>query len=161
MKALSRRTRVLLAVLVAAVAGAVAAGVVLARGGGAEGALTKGPPGVLAAGKFRSIIWGTTGSAAIVREAAGRLKVRLSRHFTTQPAPELFVYVARYQRGERTEWTQVAPLRSASGAQEYDLPSSAATSLDVSVAIFCTKCNKTWGEAKLRPVTPPKAGTAR
>lgn len=141
----------LLAIGVAAVAAAVAAGVVVARGGGAEGALAKGPPGTLASGKFGSVLWATKGTSAIVRTRSGDLRLRLSKDFRTQQAEELFVYVARYERGERTQWTRIAPLRSASGAQEYKLPADAVTSLDVSVAIFCEKCNKSWGEAKLQP----------
>ena len=146
------RTRVLMAVLAAAAAGALTAGIVVARGGDASSALAKGPAGVVATGHFRSVIWGTSGTAAIVRDGSGHLKLRLSKTFRTQRAPELYVYVARYEDGHRTAWVRVAPLRSASGAQAYELPAKAAMAPDVSVTIFCEKCNKVWGAADLHAV---------
>ena len=149
---MSRRTRVLAAVLATAVVGALAAGIVVARGGGTTAALAKGPPGVVATGKFRSVIWATIGTAAIVRDGSGGLTVRLSKTFRTQAAPELYVYVARYERGRRTAWVRVAPLRRAWGAQTYDLPAKAAIAPDISVTIFCEKCNKVWAVADLHAV---------
>jgi hypothetical protein len=140
------RRRLLLAVLGAAVLGGLALGLVLSRG--SESALAEGRPGVLAQGKFRSVGWGTDGTATIVRSTSGRLELRLSKSFSTQRAPELFVYLARHQGVRRTEWKALAPLHSAYGAQRYSLPSEAADTRGLSVAIVCTKCNKTWGAAR-------------
>jgi hypothetical protein len=140
------RRRLLLTALGAAALGGVALGLLLTRGG-AENALAQGP-GVLAQGKFSTVSWGTTGTAAIVRAKSGRLELRLSRSFRTQRAPELFVYLARHRGPVRTEWTRLAPLRSASGSQRYALPSAAADIRGLSVAVFCEKCNKTWGAAR-------------
>jgi hypothetical protein len=142
------RRRLLLAALGAAALCGVALGLLLTRGG-TESALAKGRAGVLAEGKFRTVSWGTTGSATIARAQSGRLELRLSRSFSTQRAPELFVYLARHEGGVRTEWDRLAPLRSASGAQRYALPSAAADTRGLSVAIFCEKCNKAWGTARL------------
>ena len=150
MKIPARKRRLLPAVLAVAVVGGLAAGIVVGCGGSAS-ARAQGPPGVLAQGKFRSIGWGTNGTASIVREASGRLQLRFSGDFQTQPAPELFVYLAKYVGGRRTEWTQVAPLRRAWGRQAYDLSSVMARDLRVSVSIYCAKCNRAWGEAPLRP----------
>jgi hypothetical protein len=142
------RRRLLLAALGAAALGGLALGLLLTRGG-TESALAQGPAGVLAQGKFRTVSWGTTGRATIVRGVSGRLELRLSKSFSTQRAPELFVYLARHQGVARTEWKMLAPLRSASGAQRYALPSEAADTSGLSVTIFCVKCNKAWGTARL------------
>jgi hypothetical protein len=152
------RRRLLLMAIGAAALGGVALGLLLTRGG-TENALAQGPAGVLARGKFSAVSWGTTGSATIVRAKSGRLELRLSRSFTTQRAPELFVYLARHRGEVRTEWKRLAPLRSASGSQRYALPSAAADTRGLSVAIFCEKCNKTWGAATFVSRAParPKA----
>jgi electron transfer DM13 len=138
-----------LAVFVATALGGLAAGIVLSRGD-AESALAQGPPGVLASGSFKAIGWGTSGTATVVRERSGQLKLRFSKRFATQRAPELFVYLAKYAGERRTLWKEVAPLRRAWGPQEYDLPSNAAIR-GASVTIFCAKCNKAWGAARLEP----------
>jgi hypothetical protein len=142
------RARLLIAILVVGAAAGLAAGIVLARGDAAS----KGNPGVLARGAFHAVSWGTTGNATIVREASGKLTLRLSRHFRTQRAPELYVYLARYAAGRRVEWKLVGALARPSGRQQLDLPASAGRDLRSSVAIFCAKCGKIWGEAPLAPV---------
>ena len=149
---ISGRTRLLLAVAGAAVLVGVAAGIALTRGG-AENALAQGPPGVLARGPFKSLGWGTTGSAEIVRDGSGHLVLRLSSGFRTQEAPELFVYFMKYDGKRRTVWTEVAPLRRAWGKQTYDLHGEAAKMLRASVAIYCGKCNRNFGAAQLAPVS--------
>jgi ribose/xylose/arabinose/galactoside ABC-type transport system permease subunit len=146
------RRNVLLAVLAVALVGGVAVGILVTRGG-TESALAQGRPGVLARGPFKSLAWGTTGSAQIVRDSSGHLKLRFSRAFTTQPAPELFVYLARYQGSRRIQWTEVGSLHSASGAQEYALSPSAVKNLHISVAVYCGKCNKVSGAAQLQPAS--------
>lgn len=146
MKFVARR-RLLLAALGAAVIGGLAAGLAVSRGG-TDSALAQGRPGVVAQGKFISVGWATTGTAAIVREPSGRLVLRLSKSFTTRAAPELFVYLARHDGARRTEWKELASLHSAAGAQRYSLPSDAADPRGLSVAIVCAKCNKTWGAAR-------------
>jgi hypothetical protein len=140
------RRRLLLAAIAAAALGGLALGLVLGRGSGS--ALAQGRPGVVAQGKFVSVAWGTTGTATIVRNTSGRLELRLSKSFSTQRAPELFVYLARHDRGRRTEWKELGSLRSAWGAQRYLLPADAADVRGLSVAIVCEKCNKTWGAAR-------------
>lgn len=140
------RRRLLLAVIGAAALGGLVLGLVLSRGSGS--ALAQGRPGVVATGKFFSVAWATNGTAKIVRQPSGRLELRLSKTFTTRQAPELFVYLARHEGGRRTEWTELASLHSASGAQRYRLPVEAADTHGLSVAIFCAKCNKTWGAAR-------------
>jgi Electron transfer DM13 len=136
----------------AAAAGGIAVGVALTRGG-AESALAQGPPGVLARGDFKSLGWGTTGSAEIVRDGSGHLKLRFNQAFRTQPVPELFVYLAKYRGKQRTEWKQVGALKRAWGKQVYNLPGLAAGDLRVSVTVYCGKCNRISGAARLHPVT--------
>jgi len=154
MRTLPGRTQLLLSLFVAAVLGGVAGGMVAARDGAGQG-LDTGPPGVLAKGSFKSVSWGTDGTAAIVREHSGKLKLRLSSAFSTQRAPELFVYLAQYDNGRRTAWKQVARLRSAFGSQEYALRGVTPRTLRASVEIFCEKCNKAWGVAELEPTSAP------
>jgi Electron transfer DM13 len=150
------RRWLVLAVLGAAALGGLALGLLLTRGG-TENALAQGRAGVLAKGAFRTVSWGTTGTATIARAKSGRLELRLSSSFTTQRAPELFVYLARHRGGIRTDWKRLAPLRSAFGTQRYALPSEAADTRGLSVAIFCEKCNKTWGAAKFVSPAPRQA----
>jgi electron transfer DM13 len=145
-----QRRRLLVAVVVAAAVAGLAAGVVLARDDSGR-ALAQGPPQVLAQGKFRSLTWGTVGTASIVRDPSGNLKLRLSSSFMTKEAPETYVYLAKYHGQQRTFWKEVGLLRSSQGGQEYDLPADAATIPGVSVAIYCAKCNKISGLAQLEP----------
>ena len=141
------RRRLLLAALAAAALCGLALGLLLTRGG-TENALAQGPPGVVARGDFRTVGWATAGTATLVRTASGRIELRLSRTFATQPSPELFVYLARHRGGVRTEWKRLAPLRRYEGSQRYRLPSEAADLRGLSIAIVCEKCNKTNGVAK-------------
>ncbi len=97
---------------------------------------------MLARGEFKTVSWGTKGSAAIVRDASGRITLRFSRDFTTQRAPQLYVHV-----GSRR-----MPLRRAWGAQSYSLSHADARVLGAAVTVFCEKCDKAWGVAKLAPV---------
>lgn len=125
-------------------AGAVigaALGLAFARGD-AKGPLSDGPSGVLARGSFKTVSWGTTGSASIVRDASGHITLRFSRDFNTQRAPELYVHM-----GSRR-----MPLQRAWGAQSYPLSHADARALSASVQVFCEKCDKAWGVARLAPL---------
>jgi hypothetical protein len=144
MKRLLRR-RVVFAGTLVVCAAAFAGGLLAARGG--DAATAAGPPGVLAAGDFTSGEWATHGRAAIVRGADGSLKLRFTR-FQTQRAPELWVLIdAENGAGEKR---QLAPLQSPWGNQQYDLPSDLAHNPLQRVIIFCAKCNKVWGSARLQ-----------
>jgi hypothetical protein len=144
--------RLLVAVGATAAAGGLAAGLVVANDH-YDRALAQGPPQILAQGSFRTIAWNTSGTASLVREASGDLKLRLSSTFVTKAAPELFLYLVKYDGQKRTVWRDVAALRSAQGRQEYNLPSGAAKIHDLSVAIYCGKCNKISALARLEPAT--------
>jgi hypothetical protein len=152
MKISRERRRLLVAVVVTAAAGGLAAGLVVANDH-SDRALAQGPPRVLARGTFRAITWNTSGTASLVREASGDLKLRLSNTFVTKAAPELFVYLVKYDGQKRTVWRDVAALRSAQGRQEYDLASGVAKIHGLSVAIYCGKCNKISALAQLEPAT--------
>jgi hypothetical protein len=144
----------LLAMLVVAILGGLAAGIVVARGGSSR---VQGRPGVIAQGKFRSVSWTTSGTAAIVRDASGHLKLRLSKAFGTRRAPDLWVYLARfkggYLHGRRVEWKDVGELRQPWGPLEFDLPADAAKEVGASVVIFCGECGKINGLARLAPAS--------
>jgi hypothetical protein len=137
---ISRPRRLTIALVGAAVLGGIALGFALTRGG-TESALAQGPPGVLARGTFKTVSWGTTGSATIERDASGHLILRLSPDFRTQKAPELFIHMGKKRMA----------LQRASGSQTYVLSHVGDPTLRATVQVFCEKCNKAWGEAKLRP----------
>jgi len=152
MRISTQRRRLLVAVVVAAAVAGATAGIVLGRDNSGR-ALAQGPPHVIAKGQFRSLTWNTLGTASLVREPSGDLKLRLSRSFMTKDAPELYVYLAKLHGQQRVVWKQVGPLRSSQGLQEYNLPPDVAKIPDVSVAIYCAKCNKISGLAQLEPAT--------
>lgn len=110
--------------------------------GEANGSLSHGPAGVLARGTFRTVSWGTTGTATIVRDSSGRITLRFSRDFTTQRAPELYVHMGSRRMKLQRAW----------GTQTYPLSHADAPVLGATVQVFCEKCNKAWGVAKLHPV---------
>jgi hypothetical protein len=141
MRILARR-RLALALLAGAAIVGVALGLTLTHHG-TESALAQGPPGVLARGTFRTVSWGTTGSATIERDASGHLLLRFSRDFNTQRAPELFVHMGKKRMALQRAW----------GGQTYVLSHVNLATLHQTVQVFCEKCNKAWGEAKLAPIS--------
>jgi hypothetical protein len=144
---MTRSRRLLVGLLLAAAAGGLAAGLVLARGGGAAHAA--GPPGVLARGSFHSLGWGTHGTAAVVRERSGNLVLRLGHDFRTQKAPGLWVFVGRYHglHDSQGSWTRLGFLRLWYGVQSYRLHKTPAAG--DSVIVFCGKCDRAFGAARL------------
>jgi hypothetical protein len=134
------RPRLLLAALGLAVAAGLALGFTLTRGG-PENALAQGRPGVLARGTFKTVTWATKGSVTLERNAKGEITLRFSRDFDTQRAPELFVHLGKKRFALQRAW----------GSQTYVLASADAATLRSTVEVFCEKCNKDWGVARLHP----------
>jgi len=149
MKIFMRRPRLALAVIVTAAVAGLAAGLLV--GHGRSGGIAQGAPRVLAEGKFRSITWSTLGTASLVRESSGNLRLRLSSKFMTKEAPETYVYLVKLHGQQRAFWKQVGELKRFQGAQQYNVSSDAA-SPGVQIAIYCAKCNKISGLAPLAPV---------
>jgi Electron transfer DM13 len=141
------RQRVAIGVAAVLVGAAFAGGLLVGRGSSAEPAV-KGRPGVLARGEFTSVEWSTRGRASIVRKNDGTVVLEL-RGFQTQQAPELFVLLEPLAGGSRR---LVDELKSAWGNQNYVLSPKLASNLQQRVVIFCGKCNKVWGYARLAPV---------
>ncbi|HET7807658.1 MAG TPA: hypothetical protein VFK71_04120 [Gaiellaceae bacterium] len=136
-----RSRRVAAALLAAGAVTGAALGLAFTRGD-AKGSLSHGPAAVLARGSFKTVSWGTTGTATIVRDSSGRITLRFSRDFTTQRAPELYVHMGSRRMKLQRAW----------GAQTYTLSHANAQLLGATVQVFCEKCNKAWGAAKLRPL---------
>jgi len=136
------RPRLLLAALGLAVAAGLALGFTLTRGG-PENALAQGKPGVLARGTFKTVTWATKASVTIERDAKGQVVLRFSRDFDTQRAPELFVHMGKKRFALQRAW----------GSQTYLLASADAATLRSTVEVFCEKCNKDWGVARLHPAS--------
>jgi hypothetical protein len=149
MKIFSGQRRFAAVAAIAAVVG-LAAGLLLAHEQSSS-ALAQGPPKVVAEGKFRSLTWTTLGTASLIRQPSGDLRLRLGSGFMTKDAPELFVYLARLRGQQRVFWKEVGNLKRWEGAQEYDVGSEA-TKPGVQVAIYCGKCNQISGLAQLEPV---------
>jgi hypothetical protein len=150
MKIFRRRPRLAYAVIVTAAVAGLAAGLVVGHGRSGS-ALAQGPPRVLAEGKFRSITWSTLGTASLVREPSGDLRLRLSSRFMTKEAPETYIYLAKFDGQQRTFWKEVGELKRFQGPQQYKVSSDAA-SPGVQIAIYCGKCNKISGIAPLAAV---------
>jgi hypothetical protein len=149
MRRLSRRNRLLAAVLAVAVGAGIAGGIVLA---GSDTGSAARPAGVLARGHFKTVSWGTHGTATIVRDASGKLVLHFDRSFTTRDVPELYVYLVKYDaHGDRGKSLMLGALHSAFGGQHYDLPSAAEKMLGYTVEVYCAECDKTQGLAKLQP----------
>ena len=154
MKRLTGRRRLLSAVVVAAALAGLAAGLLVGHGNSAN-ARPKGPV-IVARGNFhafRTVTWSTTGTASVVREPNGDLRLRLSSDFKTTRAPDLAVYLAKFRGQQKVYWKQVAPLRSWSGAQTYPVSSDAVSTPGLEIAINCGECNQINAVAPLAPVT--------
>jgi hypothetical protein len=145
------RRKALLTLLAVAVAGGVAAGVLLTRGG-TESALAQGRPGVIGQARFKGVHAGTVGTVKLVRDSSGHLSIRFSPDFRTQNAPELYVYLT--QAGRHRD---LGTLRRFEGAQAYRLPSNVKNLFGSAVQIICGKCNATYGSAPLEPTAHPTA----
>jgi hypothetical protein len=141
------KRRLGLALVIAAALAGLAAGVIVGRGH--SSALAQGPPHVLAQGTFHALTWNTSGTATIVREPNGDLRLRLSKDFTTKHAPELYVYLVKLRGQQKVYWKQVGTLKSSQGAQSYGVSSDAASTPGLQVAIYCGKCNQISGLAPL------------
>lgn len=146
------KRRLGLALVVAAALGGLAAGVVIGHRDSGS-ALAQSTPHVLAQGTFHAVTWNTGGTATLVRDASGELRLRLSREFVTKRAPELYVYLAVLRGRQKVYWKQVAPLKSPRGAQTYPVSSYPASSSGLEVAIYCGECNQINAVAPLAPVT--------
>ena len=134
------RSRLLLAALGLAAAAGLALGFTLTHSGPAN-ALAQGPAGVLARGTFTTVTWATKGTVTIQRDGSGHVTLRFGRDFNTQRAPELFVHMGKKRFALKRAW----------GSQTYVLGSADASTLRSTVEVFCEKCNKDWGVARLHP----------
>lgn len=154
MAALSRKPRLVLPIVLVAVLGGLAAGIAVARG---SSNVSHGPPGVVSSGSFRTITWSTTGTATVIRDSSGHLKLRLGKDFTTKRGPDVWVYLARYEgsvwNGKRVEWKLVGQVKRGWGSATYDLPADAAKP-GMSIAIYCGECGKLSGVAQLHSARP-------
>jgi hypothetical protein len=157
MTRLSRRPRLLVSLLALAVLGALVAGIAVARG---SSNAPKAAPGVLSRGTFRTVTWGTTGTATVLRDASGRLKLRLGKDFSTRRGPDVWVYLAKFRggnwNGKRLEWKLVGQVKRGWGSATYNLPPDAAEP-GMSIAIFCGECGRLSGVAQLHALRPTRS----
>jgi hypothetical protein len=155
MAAFSRKPRLALSILIVAILGALAAGIAVARGGSN---VSHGRPGVVSSGTFRTITWSTTGTASVIRDSSGHLKLRLGKDFTTKRGPDVWVYLAKYDgsiwKNQHDVWKLVGQVKRGWGSATYDLPADAAKP-GMSIAIYCGECGKLSGVAQLEPARHP------
>jgi hypothetical protein len=138
--------------VIAAALGGLAAGLVVGHGHSGN-ALAQEAPSLVAKGTFHAVTWNTTGTASVVREADGSLRLRLSSDFSTKRAPELFLYLAKLRGRQKVYWKQVAALKSTQGAQAYPVSSEVASTPGLEIAIYCGECNQINALAPLAPAT--------
>src|SRR5262249_62109672 len=110
MAAFSRKPRLVLPILLVAVLGGLAAGIAVARGGSN---VSHGRPGVVSSGTFRTITWSTTGTATVIRDSSGHLKLRLGKDFATQLGPDGWGHLprvkGRIRDGDHALWGPRGP----------------------------------------------------
>jgi hypothetical protein len=154
MAALSRKPRLVLPILLVVVLGGMAAGIAVARGGSN---VSHGRPGVVSSGTFRTVTWSTTGTATVIRDSSGHLKLQLGKDFTTRRGPDVWVYLAKFEgriwNGNHVVWDLVGQVKHGWGAATYDLPAAAAKP-GMSIAIYCGECGRLSGLAELHAVRP-------
>ena len=146
------KRRLAIALVIAAALAGLAAGLVAAhRDSGSANA--QRAPRLVAQGNFRSVTWNTAGTASLVREPNGDLRLQLGKDFTTKHAPELYIYFAKLRGQQKVYWKEVGELKSSQGAQTYRVSSDAASTSGLQVAIYCAKCNQISGLAPLSTTT--------
>jgi len=154
MAAFSRKPRLVLPILLVVVLGGLAAGIAVARGGSN---VSHGRPGVVSSGTFRTITWSTTGTATVIRDSSGHLKLRLGKDFTTKRGPDVWVYLAKFEgsiwTGNHVVWDLLGQVKRGWGSATYDLPAAAAKP-GMAIAIYCGECGKLSGVAELHAARP-------
>ncbi len=101
---------------------------------------------ILAQGEFRGESGHATGGAAAIVEQDGRFFVSLGRDFSFDGAPDPKVALGR--DGYRPEGL-LAPLRSGSGAQTYEIPLGLDPREFNEIRIWCEQFNVPLGVARL------------
>jgi hypothetical protein len=98
---------------------------------------------VLRSGSFRSLEHATTGTAVVLRRAAGGLTLRLE-HLSTSNGPDLRVYLSHVPASSdlhayRTGFIDLGALKGNRGNQNYAIPAGTDLSAFKSAVIWCRR----------------------
>ncbi|MBV6627201.1 MAG: DM13 domain-containing protein [Rivularia sp. (in: Bacteria)] len=109
---------------------------------------------VQSSGAFIDAEHPTKGTASIITEN-GKKYIQFDQKFKSDNGPDLFVILHKDDKLPITgikeaDYTAIAPLKSTSGAQKYEIPENVDVSNFKSVAIWCRKFNATFGYAVLK-----------
>jgi hypothetical protein len=110
---------------------------------------------VLRSGDLRSLEHATTGTAIVLRGAAGRLTLRLE-HLSTSNGPDLRVYLSHVPassdlRAYRTGFIDLGALKGNRGSQNYAIPAGTDLSAFKSAVIWCRRFAVGFAVAPLQP----------
>lgn len=93
--------------------------------------------------------YSVNGTATLELLSSGALVLKLSSNFATPSGPDLDVYLTNAATvATSSEVVNIAPLTSASGAQEYTIPSTINIEDYPFVVIHCTQYNHHWGHGE-------------
>lgn len=109
---------------------------------------------IQASGVFIDAEHPTEGTANIVTEN-GKKYIQFDEKFKSDSGPDLFVILHKDDKLPITgikeeDYTTIAPLKSTSGSQKYEIPENVDVSNFKSVAIWCRQFNATFGYAVLK-----------
>jgi hypothetical protein len=93
-------------------------------------------------GSFSGVDGHTVSGSATVSMAGGKTTVTLSKDFSSQSGPDLYIYV-----GTGSPTKRIAKLKSFKGGQSYTFSGTAAIS---SVHVYCKQYSVGFGTAKMK-----------
>ena len=109
---------------------------------------------VQASGTFQDAEHPTKGTASIITEN-GKKYIQFDDQFKSDSGPDLFVILHKDDKLPITgikeaDYVTIAPLKSTSGTQKYEIPENVDIANFKSVAIWCREFNATFGYAVLK-----------
>ena len=117
-------------------------------------AQTPNSDSVKASGNFIDAEHPTKGKASIISEN-GKKYIQFDNQFKSDSGPDLFVILHKDDKLPITgikeaDYVSIAPLKSTSGSQKYEIPENVDLANFKSVAIWCRQFNATFGYAVLK-----------
>ncbi|MBE9211911.1 DM13 domain-containing protein [Plectonema cf. radiosum LEGE 06105] len=109
---------------------------------------------VQASGTFQDAEHPTKGTASIITEN-GKKYIQFDDQFKSDSGPDLFVILHKDDKLPITgikeaDYVTIAPLKSTSGTQKYEIPENVDLANFKSVAVWCRQFNATFGYAVLK-----------
>ncbi|MGF1675793.1 MAG: DM13 domain-containing protein [Rivularia sp. (in: cyanobacteria)] len=109
---------------------------------------------VQASGTFQDAEHPTKGTASIITEN-GKKYIQFDDKFKSDSGPDLFVILHKDDKLPITgikeaDYVTIAPLKSTSGTQKYEIPENVDLANFKSVAVWCRQFNATFGYAVLK-----------